>query len=260
MGRGFRGRGRFGHGGPGALFARRWDWAKAERKCWCRRSPRPSPRRPSWPPDAGRDSPTWMRKPCCSISGGRRSAHPQTHRRAAPGASLRAAVPRWPNWRSWRAGAACSCCRMPARRMAREAGGPPFTRFSPAVAYSFYPTKNLPCLGDGGAVLTDSRAVAAAACACLRDGGRPQRPGEPHSRREFAAGRNAGLLPAGVPAQAGRMECRPRAPRVALRPGPRRLPRSAPGGPRRGLGLPPLCGARGAPRQACGSTWRSTAS
>ena len=32
---------------------------------------------------------------------------------------------------------------------AQEAGRP-FTSFSPAVAYSFYPTKNLPCLGDGG--------------------------------------------------------------------------------------------------------------
>jgi len=52
-----------------------------------------------------------------------------------------------------------------------EAGGHPLTRFSPAVAYSFYPTKNLPCLGDGGAVLTDSRAVAER-LRRLRDGGR----------------------------------------------------------------------------------------
>lgn len=50
-------------------------------------------------------------------------------------------------------------------------GGRPLTRFSPAVAYSFYPTKNLPCLGDGGAVLTDSRAVAER-LRRLRDGGR----------------------------------------------------------------------------------------
>ena len=47
----------------------------------------------------------------------------------------------------------------------------PFTSFSPAVAYSFYPTKNLPCLGDGGAVLTNSRAVADK-LRRLRDGGR----------------------------------------------------------------------------------------
>ena len=49
--------------------------------------------------------------------------------------------------------------------------GRPFTSFSPAVAYSFYPTKNLPCLGDGGAVLTDSRVVAEK-LRRLRDGGR----------------------------------------------------------------------------------------
>ena len=49
--------------------------------------------------------------------------------------------------------------------------GRPLTGFSPAVAYSFYPTKNLPCLGDGGAVLTDSRAVAGK-LRRLRDGGR----------------------------------------------------------------------------------------
>jgi dTDP-3-amino-3,4,6-trideoxy-alpha-D-glucose transaminase len=53
---------------------------------------------------------------------------------------------------------------------AREDGGA-LTHFSKAVAYSFYPTKNLPCLGDGGAVLTDSAATAAR-LRLLRDGGR----------------------------------------------------------------------------------------
>jgi dTDP-3-amino-3,4,6-trideoxy-alpha-D-glucose transaminase len=52
-----------------------------------------------------------------------------------------------------------------------QAEGRPFTRHSPAVAYSFYPTKNLPCLGDGGAVLTGSRPVAER-LRRLRDGGR----------------------------------------------------------------------------------------
>ena len=41
----------------------------------------------------------------------------------------------------------------------------------PLAAYSFYPTKNLPCLGDGGAVVTDSAALAKA-LRQLRDGGR----------------------------------------------------------------------------------------
>jgi len=52
-----------------------------------------------------------------------------------------------------------------------RAGGRPLTDFSGSVAYSFYPTKNLPCLGDGGAVLTNS-AAAASALGRLRDGGR----------------------------------------------------------------------------------------
>jgi dTDP-4-amino-4,6-dideoxygalactose transaminase len=46
-----------------------------------------------------------------------------------------------------------------------------FTRDSPFTAFSFYPTKNLPCLGDGGAVATDSKRVADTV-RLLRDGGR----------------------------------------------------------------------------------------
>ncbi len=49
--------------------------------------------------------------------------------------------------------------------------GRPFTAFSRHVAYSFYPTKNLGCLGDGGAVLTDG-VRAARSLRILRDGGR----------------------------------------------------------------------------------------
>ncbi|MCL5744749.1 MAG: DegT/DnrJ/EryC1/StrS family aminotransferase, partial [Acidobacteria bacterium] len=50
-------------------------------------------------------------------------------------------------------------------------GERPFTSFSPFVAYSFYPTKNLGCLGDGGAIVTD-RAAIANRLKSLRDGGR----------------------------------------------------------------------------------------
>jgi dTDP-3-amino-3,4,6-trideoxy-alpha-D-glucose transaminase len=49
--------------------------------------------------------------------------------------------------------------------------GRPLTHFSPLVAYSFYPTKNLGCLGDGGAVVTRSLALAKR-LRMLRDGGR----------------------------------------------------------------------------------------
>jgi dTDP-4-amino-4,6-dideoxygalactose transaminase len=50
-------------------------------------------------------------------------------------------------------------------------GGKPLTDFSPYVAYSFYPTKNLGALGDGGAVTTNRDAIAAR-LRSLRDGGR----------------------------------------------------------------------------------------
>lgn len=49
--------------------------------------------------------------------------------------------------------------------------GRSFTDFSNLVAYSFYPTKNLGCLGDGGAVATNSRKMANR-LRLLRDGGR----------------------------------------------------------------------------------------
>ena len=91
-----------------------------------------------------------------------------------------------------------------------QAGGRPLTRYSPAVAYSFYPTKNLPCLGDGGAVLTNHEDVDRR-IRKLRNHGSDQRsrhsmgynsrlddlqagvlsaklPREPHPRGEFAAG------------------------------------------------------------------------
>jgi dTDP-4-amino-4,6-dideoxygalactose transaminase len=51
-----------------------------------------------------------------------------------------------------------------------QAHGAPLRYLAPA-AFSFYPTKNLPCLGDGGAVLTDSSALADR-LRLARDGGR----------------------------------------------------------------------------------------
>ena len=86
-----------------------------------------------------------------------------------------------------------------------QAHGIAATFRSPA-AYSFYPTKNLPCLGDGGAVLTDSprpsmrnsAASAMAVAATTRS---------PRSRRQLPPRRDAGVLPARVRAEAERMEC-----------------------------------------------------
>ena len=73
------------------------------------------------------------------------------------------------------------------RRIAREAGCPliqdaaqahgsewrgrPLSDFSNWVAYSFYPTKNLGCLGDGGALITNRR-VFMEKVRRFRDGGR----------------------------------------------------------------------------------------
>ena len=51
--------------------------------------------------------------------------------------------------------------------------GASFHQFSSYVAYSFYPTKNLGCLGDGGAITTNSPAINKR-LRMLRDGGRKQ--------------------------------------------------------------------------------------
>jgi dTDP-4-amino-4,6-dideoxygalactose transaminase len=57
--------------------------------------------------------------------------------------------------------------------MATEGGVPVGTR-SEAAAFSFYPTKNLGALGDGGAILTASEAIAAR-IRRLRNGGQRER-------------------------------------------------------------------------------------
>jgi dTDP-4-amino-4,6-dideoxygalactose transaminase len=49
--------------------------------------------------------------------------------------------------------------------------GKPLTAWSPYVTYSFYPTKNLGALGDGGAITVNS-SRAAARLRAMRDGGR----------------------------------------------------------------------------------------
>ncbi|MBN8732566.1 MAG: DegT/DnrJ/EryC1/StrS family aminotransferase [Acidobacteria bacterium] len=49
--------------------------------------------------------------------------------------------------------------------------GKPLTAYGPYVCYSFYPTKNLGCLGDGGAIMTNSPAIAKRLLS-RRDGGR----------------------------------------------------------------------------------------
>lgn len=54
---------------------------------------------------------------------------------------------------------------------AAKCAGRPLTKYSDWVAYSFYPTKNLGCLGDGGAIATNDPSIAQR-IRMLRDGGR----------------------------------------------------------------------------------------
>jgi dTDP-4-amino-4,6-dideoxygalactose transaminase len=68
------------------------------------------------------------------------------------------------------------CGRLPRRAIVvqdacQAHGAARFSHDSAFTAFSFYPTKNLPCLGDGGAVITDSRRVADVV-RLVRDGGR----------------------------------------------------------------------------------------
>jgi dTDP-4-amino-4,6-dideoxygalactose transaminase len=62
------------------------------------------------------------------------------------------------------------CCQA---HLATEQGTPVGTR-ADAAAFSFYPTKNLPALGDGGAVITGSAALASR-LRRLRNGGQQER-------------------------------------------------------------------------------------
>jgi dTDP-3-amino-3,4,6-trideoxy-alpha-D-glucose transaminase len=70
-------------------------------------------------------------------------------------------------------------------------GAIPFTKHGDYVALSFYPTKNLGCLGDGGAILTDKPSVAKR-LRQIRDGGRGSG-GLPRNQIAYVPGINARL-------------------------------------------------------------------
>ena len=97
--------------------------------------------------------------------------------------------------------------RTAVRRTLATAGGRPVGTIGVAGAFSFYPTKNLGALGDGGAVITSDRALADRARR-LRNGGQESRYRHDEAGDQLAARRDAGGDPA-----------RPAA--VSLRAGPR---------------------------------------
>ena len=72
---------------------------------------------------------------------------------------------------SWRPGWACGCWKIARRPTARPGGGKKVGGFGRAAVFSFYPSKNLTVMGDGGAVVTDDDEIAAR-CRRLRDHGR----------------------------------------------------------------------------------------
>ena len=135
---------------------------------------------------------------------------------------------------------------------------------SVASTFSFFPTKNLFALGDGGLIsVNDAGARAAPAHAALPRVGREE--GVPLRRLQLAPRRDAGGVPAHLPASHRRLEREPPRSRRALLRAPRGRRRDAGGRgrPRLPHVLRPLAGARsarGRARQTPTSVTRSTTS
>ena len=194
--------------------------------------------------------------------GGRRARSRRARRRSCPCTST-ATRRTWTRCWSSRARTASRSSRTPARRTARATtGGPVGTLISRASgALSFYPTKNLGALGDGGAVLVNDAARSRARLRRLRNGGQSDRYRHEMLGRQQPARRDAG----GDPAR------RARAPRGAGPSGGARSPRStsrelagagvepARGAALRARGVPPLRGAPPAARRARRGARRSAA-
>ena len=98
----------------------------------------------------------------------------------------------------------------------REWNGRRVGSFGRAAVFSFYPSKNLPGMGDGGAILTGDDELAAR-CRRLRDHGRLDKDVHARDRLQPALQRAAGRGAAGAPAAARRDERPPPGAGRALR-------------------------------------------
>ena len=193
-----------------------WAWARAT--TWsCRRSR--STRAPRRFPTPGRGR-------CSATSTPRRSASRRRPSSAALTPATRAVIAVDLFGRDGAGRRAARAARRPRRRGARgrRAGGRRATatdaapgRSATSATFSFFPSKNLFCLGDGGAIATDDAAVAEQARMLRFHGSRDKstlRGGGVELAARRAAGRGAARDPAAArrveraPPRAGRRLCR----------------------------------------------------
>ena len=115
------------------------------------------------------------------------------HARGRGGAPVRPPGRRWGRCGHLRARTGWRCWRTPRRPTARRSTARAAARSATRATFSFFPTKNLPCFGDGGLITTPSAEVdRRARCASTARGQE-----DVHARRlQLAARRAAGRDPA----------------------------------------------------------------